>query len=113
MRWASPARWPTRWCSWITAGSSRKGRRQACSTTPSTSGRGNFSAPCAETAVAMSSVWTALGPVDQADLGLVLPHEHLFINMLRERRGDGLVNDPALVTGEVEHFRRLGGRTIV
>ena len=61
----------------------------------------------------MPYVWTALGRVDTADLGLVLPHEHLFINMMRERRGDGLVNDPALVTAEVEQFRRLGGRTIV
>ena len=56
---------------------------------------------------------TVRGPVAAADLGLTLPHEHLFIDLLREYRGNGLLNDEALAIEEVGAFRDAGGRTIV
>ncbi|TMR89114.1 phosphotriesterase family protein [Nonomuraea basaltis] len=60
----------------------------------------------------MSSVTTVLGRIDQNDLGFVLPHEHLFINLMRERRADGLLIDEDLVAEEVRAFRDLGGATV-
>jgi len=61
----------------------------------------------------MPIVTTVTGDVDSAGLGIVLPHEHLQINTLRENRGTGLLNDPRLMAGEVEEFLRSGGGTIV
>lgn len=58
------------------------------------------------------TVTTALGDRAAAALGPVLPHEHLFINLMRERRGDGLVSDEALVAEEVAAWARPGGSTI-
>ena len=40
-------------------------------------------------------------------------HEHLFINLVREYRGDGLLNDATLAVRECTDFTALGGRTIV
>jgi phosphotriesterase-related protein len=48
-----------------------------------------------------------------ADLGVALTHEHLFIDLVRDYRGDGLLNDEALAVQEVTAFRDAGGRTIV
>lgn len=61
----------------------------------------------------MQTVSTALGerPLDQ--LGPTLSHEHLFINLMRERRGDGLIQDESLVSDEVAVFAEQGGRTLV
>lgn len=56
---------------------------------------------------------TVLGPVDAAELGVVLPHEHVFIDLMREYRGDGLLHDEALAVREVTAFRAAGGGTIV
>lgn len=56
---------------------------------------------------------TVTGPVDAAQLGVCLPHEHLFIDLLREYRGDGLLNDGALAIQEVAAFRAAGGRSII
>ena len=56
---------------------------------------------------------TVRGPIPAADLGLTLPHEHLFIDLLREYRGNGLLNDEALAIEEVGRFRDAGGGTIV
>ena len=58
------------------------------------------------------TVTTALGDRSAAALGPVLPHEHLFINLMRERRGDGLVSDEVLVTEEVAAWALLGGSAI-
>ncbi len=60
----------------------------------------------------MSVVESALGPVDVRDLGTISAHEHLFINLMRERRGDGLLNDPVLMTAELARFAAQGGGTI-
>jgi predicted metal-dependent phosphotriesterase family hydrolase len=51
--------------------------------------------------------------VPLTELGVVMPHEHTFIDLLREYRGEGLVNDPELVRDELIRYREAGGRTIV
>lgn len=56
---------------------------------------------------------TVCGPVQPADIGVALMHEHLFINLLREYRGDGLLHDPLLAVAECKNFKEFGGRTIV
>ncbi len=61
----------------------------------------------------MSVVATARGDLKVSDLGSVLPHEHLFINMLRERRADGLVNDEDLVARELAAWARPAGATVL
>ena len=39
---------------------------------------------------------TVLGPVDSGELGVTLPHEHVFLDLTREYRGYVLLNDPAV-----------------
>lgn len=59
------------------------------------------------------TIQTVLGPVAVPELGMILPHEHLFINLLRERRGDGLSHDETLLADELAVFRAQGGATVV
>ncbi len=59
------------------------------------------------------NVMTVLGPVSTLDLGVTMPHEHLFIDLLREYRGTGLLHDEALAIAEVAAYRAAGGNTIV
>ncbi|MDJ0378462.1 hypothetical protein [Cryobacterium sp. PH31-L1] len=59
------------------------------------------------------TIQTVLGPIPVSDLGITLPHEHLFINLLRERRGDGLSHDENLLAAELAVFREQGGSTVV
>ncbi len=61
----------------------------------------------------MGTVMTVTGPVAEDEIGLVLPHEHIFINTVREYRGTGLLNDEHLAVREVSLFREEGGGTIV
>ncbi|UYM04060.1 phosphotriesterase family protein [Solicola gregarius] len=56
---------------------------------------------------------TVSGPIDASELGFTLPHEHVFINLMPEYRGDGLLNDPDLMALELEEFRREGGASVV
>ncbi len=60
----------------------------------------------------MTTVATVNGEISFEEFGMTLPHEHLFINLLRERRGDGLVHDERAIIQEVEHFRAQGGATM-
>lgn len=60
----------------------------------------------------MSSVQTALGPVPLEEIGPALTHEHLFINMMRERRGDGLLHDEHLIASELRVFADQGGSAV-
>ena len=57
-------------------------------------------------------VETATGPLPLAELGPTLSHEHLFINLMAERRGDGLLNDEALMARELAVFKEQGGGAI-
>ena len=59
------------------------------------------------------SVMTVRGPVPGDDLGVTLPHEHVFVDLTREYRGDGLLNDPGLAEAELGLFVDAGGRTLV
>ena len=59
------------------------------------------------------TVMTVLGPIAGNALGVTLPHEHVFIDLMREYRGDGLLNDEPLAIAEVSGFRDAGGTTIV
>jgi phosphotriesterase-related protein len=61
----------------------------------------------------LSSLQSVTGPVAADALGVTMPHEHTFIDLLREYRGDGLINDPELVRDELARFRAAGGATIV
>ncbi|MGH3445198.1 MAG: phosphotriesterase family protein, partial [Nocardioidaceae bacterium] len=56
---------------------------------------------------------TVRGPVDPDDLGLTLPHEHVFIDLVREYRADGLLNDRSLAVAELRAYADAGGRTLV
>jgi phosphotriesterase-related protein len=61
----------------------------------------------------VAEIQTVTGPLPVDQLGVVMPHEHTFIDLLREYRGDGLINDPELVRDELIRFREAGGTTIV
>ena len=56
---------------------------------------------------------TVTGPVAADDLGVTLPHEHVFLDLTREYRGNGLLNDPALAEAELRRYADAGGRTLV
>lgn len=58
-------------------------------------------------------VTTVRGPVAATDLGVTLPHEHLFVDLLREYRGTGLLADETLAVDELRRFREAGGGTLV
>lgn len=59
------------------------------------------------------AVMTVRGPVPADELGVALPHEHLFSNLLREYRAQGMLADEALAVAELARFRDAGGGTLV
>jgi len=61
----------------------------------------------------MSHIMTVRGSVDSVDLGPTLPHEHIFVNLMKEFRATGLLNDYSLMVDEVRRFVQAGGATIV
>lgn len=61
----------------------------------------------------MDVVMTVTGPVPAGELGVVLPHEHVFANVIREYRADGLLNDLILAARELQQYADLGGGTLV
>jgi len=58
-------------------------------------------------------VMTVTGPVGRDELGFVLPHEHVFIDLVREYRGSGLLNDEHLACQELGALKAAGGGTLV
>src|SRR5690348_4172598 len=58
-------------------------------------------------------VMSVTGPVPAGQLGIVLPHEHVFIDLVREYRGSGLLNDEHLARQELAALRAAGGGTLV
>ncbi|HEX9553040.1 MAG TPA: hypothetical protein VF983_07535 [Streptosporangiaceae bacterium] len=58
-------------------------------------------------------VMTVTGPVGHDELGFVLPHEHVFIDLVREYRGSGLLNDEHLACQELGALKAAGGGTLV
>ena len=59
------------------------------------------------------TVMTVTGPVSADELGVVLPHEHLFTNTMREYRGNGLLHDVDLAVHELKDYAAHGGQTLV
>jgi len=58
-------------------------------------------------------VMSVTGAVEASDLGVVLPHEHVFADLVREYRGTGLLNDEHLARQELGLLREAGGQTLV
>jgi predicted metal-dependent phosphotriesterase family hydrolase len=58
-------------------------------------------------------VMSVSGPVEASELGVVLPHEHVFADLVREYRGTGLLNDEHLARLELALLRDAGGHTLV
>lgn len=62
----------------------------------------------------MSVVQTVRGPVDGGVLGVVLPHEHLFIDMYRVTRNPSqYLDDMGSAVDDLREFAGLGGGTVV
>jgi predicted metal-dependent phosphotriesterase family hydrolase len=64
----------------------------------------------------MAHVQTVLGPLDPADLGVTLPHEHTQIALWHVRdRWDywQLTRDREAILEELGHYRAAGGRSLV
>ena len=61
----------------------------------------------------MPEVMTVLGPIAAERLGMTLPHEHIFVDLLKEARMEGLLNDRSLMEIEVGAFRDAGGESLV
>jgi phosphotriesterase-related protein len=64
----------------------------------------------------VAHVQTVLGPVDSADLGFTLPHEHTQIALWHiPNRWDywELTADEPVITAELEAYREAGGGTLV
>jgi phosphotriesterase-related protein len=61
----------------------------------------------------VTDVMTVAGPVPAHDLGVTLPHEHVFLDLTLEYRGNGLLNDPELAESELCRYADAGGRTLV
>jgi phosphotriesterase-related protein len=58
-------------------------------------------------------IQTVTGSIRLDELGLTLPHEHIFINLVREYRADGLLNDEVLLRAELSEFAESAGRTLI
>ena len=61
-----------------------------------------------------TNVMTVEGPMASEDLGLTLPHEHVFIDMARVNRNIGTrFDDLERMVHEVSRFKAAGGGTLV
>lgn len=61
----------------------------------------------------MNFVNSAAGPIAPEDLGVTLPHEHVFINRLKTTPRDGLLNVWDEQESELQKFVDVGGRTVL
>jgi predicted metal-dependent phosphotriesterase family hydrolase len=59
-----------------------------------------------------STVQSVTGPLGPDDLGLTLPHEHVFINMSPTEPRDGFMTVWEERVADIEKFKAAGGRTI-
>ena len=60
-----------------------------------------------------STAMTVLGPVSVDDLGVTLPHEHLFLDLWKEFGREGVLNDVELAVSELQDYVDAGGVTLV
>lgn len=61
----------------------------------------------------MNTVQSVTGPLRPDQLGLTLPHEHVYINMTRTTPQDGYLNVAEEMAGELALFAEAGGRTLI
>ncbi len=62
----------------------------------------------------MATVMTVKGPVSADKLGFTLPHEHLFLDLMRDNwSGNNFLNDPELTYLELMRYKNAGGVTLV
>ena len=61
----------------------------------------------------LSTVQSVTGPIGPDEVGLALPHEHVFINMSPTEPRDGFMTVWEERKADVERFRDAGGRTIL
>jgi predicted metal-dependent phosphotriesterase family hydrolase len=59
-----------------------------------------------------STVQSVTGPIGPDDLGLTLPHEHVFINMSPTEPRDGYMTVWEERVADIEKFKAAGGRTL-
>ena len=62
---------------------------------------------------AVDTVQSVTGPLAPADLGVTLPHEHVFINMTRTTPQDGYLNVWSEMESELHVFSSAGGATLI
>jgi phosphotriesterase-related protein len=63
---------------------------------------------------ATRNIVTVTGPIFAEDLGVTLPHEHIHCDFSAlSGRADHVLTDIGLIAGEMEYFRRAGGRSVV
>jgi phosphotriesterase-related protein len=60
----------------------------------------------------MGSVQSVTGPVEAEELGLTLPHEHVFINMSPTEPRDGYMTVWEERKADLERFKAAGGQTL-
>ncbi len=62
----------------------------------------------------MNTIQTVLGEISPDDLGLVLPHEHVFLDVYEITMNSHLIlSDPEVARYELGVFKERGGNTIV
>lgn len=61
----------------------------------------------------LSRVETVTGPIGPDELGVTLPHEHVYINMTRTTPQDGYLNVEDEMVAEIELFTAIGGSTLI
>jgi predicted metal-dependent phosphotriesterase family hydrolase len=59
-----------------------------------------------------NSVESVLGPIGPDELGLTLPHEHVFINMSPTEPRDGFMTVWDERVADIEKFKAAGGKTL-
>ncbi len=60
-----------------------------------------------------STVESVTGPIGPEELGLTLPHEHVFINMSPTEPRDGFMTVWEERVDDIERFKAAGGKTIL
>lgn len=60
-------------------------------------------------------IQTVLGEISPDELGVCLPHEHVFIDLYRvyQPHREMLLNDPDLAANELQMFANAGGQTLI
>jgi predicted metal-dependent phosphotriesterase family hydrolase len=63
----------------------------------------------------MATVNSVLGPLDTADLGFTLTHEHVFLSMWADDGHTSMaqLNDEEVLAAELTAFREAGGERLL